>query len=446
MKRIGVILVTYDGIVSSYCGIGTSCRTLINAFPLLKKHLSGTGIDLNLHLVTPILDQNALGYDLRVVNESIKTVSNNNMHFIINGSDGSYAYGDIKNWEISSSVAAQKVFDITRQRKYDEVIALFVDTPYAKAPEIINLQKKPYGINNVISVLLFESDVLIHEPVRPNPHRLAWEARALKLASLDASTYVADVGEFLTNHFKKNYGMSNNNFVPLKMGLNPEDNRFRLLRKSTIEKKLKKYGIPLNKDIIFSVGRAVDYKGFDILINAFSQIKSDAHLVFVASPYKVEESCVKELKKLIDKKKISCTPIFDCDFELPAIICQWYKTKVVAQLARYEPFGLVPEEVRLWSRNSGPVVLASNRDGFCEQISDTKDGFLVDIDDTKIVAQKIDSILNMDDKQISKIKNKGLQRFKNNYDYRVSLFDFFCSIISETQTSNRESFIQSLKY
>lgn len=431
MKKIAVFLISYDGIVNNYCGVGTSTRSFIRSFLRINKYFKKNGIDLSLNLVSPALISESLGYSEKIKEESFLAAKSTGgrVFFIGNGTDGMMPYGRIENWKVASDNAASLV--LNEASKYDESIVFCFDTPFAKVPYNISLQKKAFRVKKIKSVLVFESDVFIHEPDNPSFERIGWEAAALKFSEYDNNTLVANTGEFISAHLTKNYGLDSDKFVDLVQGIDPELARYGQFKEDEIEKTLMKYGIPLNKKLIFSVGRAVDYKGFDILINAFSKIKEDAHLVFVASPYKTEASFVNELKKLLGKTKINYTAIFDCDFNLPKYICQWKNTKIVAQLSRREPFGLVPEEVRVWSRRHGPVPLASNKDGFLEQIEDGNDGFLVDIEDDQVVADKIDSILRMKKSQLTKIVANGKEKFNKNFDYRVNMFKCFSQLIGD---------------
>jgi len=442
MKKIAIVLVTYDGIVNNYCGVGTSCQNFINSFSGVREYFRNKQIDLSLHLVTPALLKDSLGYSsvLKKESEQIAIKFGGRLHFIINGSNGMIPYGQLENWKIASVAAASKSLEIAGE--YDETIVFCLDTPFAHTPYYIDLQKEAYGVK-ITSVLVFESDVLIHERENPSIDRLAWEASALKQSVYSPSIYIADVGLFITNHLIKNYGLPFFKFIPLGLGLNPESERYKYFSEAQVATFLQGYQIPLEKKIIFSVARAVDYKGFDLLIEAVARIHHDAHLVFIASPYKTEDSCVAKLKNLVAQTGISCTPIYTCDFELPRYICQWKNTILVAQLARYEPFGLVPEEVRIWAKNQGPVVLTSNCDGFVEQIDDGKDGFLVDISNIESIAQKIDDILDKTRDELDAIRLNGYRRFCKDYDYRNSLLKSLKRLIQPDHSNSNDQSINN---
>lgn len=429
MKNVSVILASYDGIINNYCGVGTSVISFINGFTKIREVLLKENINLVLHLVSPALISDSLGYSDEIRNNSIKIAraSGGDLHLITNSSDGMIPYGQMHNWQTASVNLASKALEISQN--YDENLVFCFDTPFAHAPYYINLQKAGFGVKDVKSIIVFESDVFIHEPKNPSFERIGWEASALKYAEFENSIIIANTGEFISNHLIAHYGLSRDKMVDLVQGINPDLERYKKFSDDEVKNYLVNYNIPLDKKLIFSVGRAVEYKGFDLLLEAYSKIKEDAHLVFVASPYKTEASFVEELEKIIKDKKLNCTPIFACDFQLPRYICQWHNTKIVAQLSKCEPFGLVPEEVRLWGKNTGPVILASNKDGFVEQIEDGVDGFLVNLSDTSTIASKMDEILKLNESEIQKIKQNAINKFSNNFDYRVNILKCFTQVI-----------------
>lgn len=443
MEQVAVIYSSYDGVLNSYCGVGIATRTFVKSFPLVKKYYLKFGIDLVFHLITPALVANSLGYDEKILEESllISGESGGKVHFVTNGSNGMIPYGNNDNWLAVSHTTASKVLEISQN--YTRNIFFAVDTPFALSPHLVELQKSAFNIKDIVSVLVLHSDCLVHRSSSLPVNRLGWEASAVKGACLESNIRIASTSKFFQKHLIKNYGIPKNIFVDLQTGIFLGSERYCRAAEEEIVKDLKKYNIPLNKDLVFSVGRAESYKGFDLLIKAMAKIKKQAHLVFIASPYKTEDSIVAELQDLLKTVNISSTPIFNLDFNLPRLICQWPKTKIVAQLSRCEPFGLVPEEVRIWARHKGPVILASRKDGYIEQITDGVDGFLVNIGNITTVSQKIDAILDMSDAQLEEIKRNGHERLLNNYDFRISLFECLRSLLK--LEINKKDFIDFLK-
>lgn len=446
MTKIAIIYITYDGIVNSMCGVGVISRTFIECFPEVREFFSHHDLDLSLHLITPALNRSALGYSDEITNRSFEIAkkTGGGVHRIVNGTNGSEQFGGVSNWHIVSSSAASKALEISQD--YDRAIVYCLDTPFMHVPYFIDLQKNAYEKQDIVSVLTLHSDVLSHHPENIDMERLAWEASAIKYCSIKESIKIAATSRFLINHLARQYLIPDDKIIPLQSGLHVNGDRYRQNDDSEIVRVLKEYNIPLEKDLVFSVGRAVSYKGFEILIKAFSQIKTEnAHLVFIASPYLYAPSNINEIERLLSEYKISATPILNLDFKLPRYICQWKKTKIVAQLSIHEPFGLVPEEVRLWGQKQGPIVLTSKREGFIEQINDGYDGFFTDIDDTKEVASKIDYLLGLDDQAKQVLRTNGLQKVLKDYDYRLSIFKSISKLLG-IDSDLLNQFSNSLSY
>jgi glycosyltransferase involved in cell wall biosynthesis len=446
MKKIAIIYITYDGIINTMCGVGVISRTFIDIFPEIKNFLKGEGIDLHLHLITPALNKNALGYSDEIKKQSLDVVLEvgGDIHYIVNGTDGTEQFGTISNWNIISSAAASKSLEIAQI--YDKTIVYCVDTPFMYTPYFINIQKNAYKQQNIIPLLTLHSDVLSHHPDSIDMQRLGWEASAIKYCALNPNIKIAATSKFLINHLKNHYAIPESQIINLQSGINVNSKRYAPISSKKIEKYLQSYNIPLNKKLIFSVGRAVPYKGFDLLIESFAKvIDKNTHLVFIASPYLNTPSNIQEIKDLLSKYQISVTALLHIEFKLPQYICQWKNTKIVAQLSRNEPFGLVPEEVRIWSQKAGPLVMTSKKDGFVEQILEGEDGFMVNLNSPSSIAEKMEYILSLNDKTIENIRKRGLKRVYSEYDYRVSVLNSIVEILKFDKSLVRK-FKKNLNY
>jgi len=420
-KRIAVVYTTYDGALNCTCGVGVLSQYFINSFPQIRKTLSDH-VDLSLHVVAVSLNENGHGYsnEIKQKTEQITVNSGGKLHLIDNGTNASENFGNINNWELASKNAASIITEIASS--YDFVITYLVDTPFLGVPQYYSRSVT----GKIISYLVPHSDVYSHFANNIDSVRLEWETFAFKQIAILKNLFLASTSVFLTNNVKLHHNIPAEKIIAMQTGLLLTDKRFEHATKLEIETKLQAYKIPLDKDLIFSVARAVPYKGFEDLIESFALIanaNSNAHLVFVASPFRNSASNVEELKLLITKHNLDSkvTAIYNLEMELPRIICQWERTRIVAQLSHREPFGLVPEEVRIWAKDVGPVIVASNLDGFVEQITDKEDGFLVNPFDHKTIANLFLEIFNMDTGKLTDIKKKGYERATQNYNYVNSI-------------------------
>ena len=98
-------------------------------------------------------------------------------------------------------------------------------------------------------------------------------------------------------------------------------------------------------------------------------------------------------------------------------MCQWDNTKIVVCPSRGEPFSNIPLEVSIWAKTHGPVVLASNIEGYLEQIKDAYNGFLFKVGSYKDLANKINYILSIKSNKLEDIKQKAYKKVIKERDF-----------------------------
>jgi D-inositol-3-phosphate glycosyltransferase len=423
-RKSAIVYVTYDGAVNSASGVGVISRYFIEAIPQEIRAIENqSDLDLSFHVLAVNLADTADGYsaEIRQQTESICHSLEGELHLIDNGMNGEKGYGGPENWRLACQNAAATLSQIASE--YDHTIVYLVDTPFMCLPFYYPTTSP---LEKITFVIVPHSDTFSHFPDNIELKRLSWEATSMQALIVFPNVFLAKTSDFLLSTLKAHYKIPPERIVPMQTGLVPSSPRFMQAGIEEITEALKARCIPLDKKLIFSVGRGVHYKGFADLINSFARLheqESDSHLVFIAPPHKNEAGITPELEALISGTGIGkyCTPIYELDMELPRLICQWPHTRIVAQLSHREPFGLVPEEVRLWSRTQGPIIVASNLDGFVEQITDGQDGFLVQPHDHQAVADTLANILHLPTADADTIRQNGWRRALRDYDYTKSV-------------------------
>ncbi|MEZ6255986.1 MAG: glycosyltransferase [Patescibacteria group bacterium] len=418
MKK-ALVITAYDGIDSLYCGVGTYIQNILGI-------LDTNPLNMDIYIIAPQISIQGQGYNKEVSKNTKEILSRNNIHIyrFNNGTKGLSSYGWIKNWALASKKSAEIIDKLAKD--YDKINVLCTDTPYLHVPFYYQHKTK-----QTTFFLFFHSDFFMHleKTTEPPREKLDWEAGAIAFATTQKNVYFIDMGAYIKTHLRNVYKIKNSKFKTLKHGVDPKNNRYaQIYTQDQIAKRLKEYNIPLNKQLIFTIGRAVQYKGFDELIAAMEIVQKsvpNTHLVILAPKYKHESSYENTIKDKAKKACLDCTLLFDEDIHLPALLAQWHNSYLCTQFAYKEPFGLVPEEVRVWSQqNPNMSILASNTAGHIEQITDAKDGFLVNTFDTKITADKIIELLRMSSSDKSKIMKEGYNTFERNYNFRHNLLNF----------------------
>ena len=423
-KKTGIFFLTYDGFYNFTSGIGTQTRTFLEGLCASVSSMTDILGEFEVNLIVPAYDNTVDGYREEHILYSRKLVSRLNGRVFTCTSEfdkvGS-KFWTVDNWKqmcISSSDIILK-----EAEKYDRSIVLTVDSPFLLTPKYI--ESKNFKNLDIRSVITMYTSTYIHD-VEALPDRLAWENKGMISLNEYNTIKLADICEFMTEHFKTYFNVSACAFVPYHSSLHitsfTEDRR----AGKEVCALLKEYGIPLNKDIIFAFGRASWVKGFDSLLNAYSLSDCNAHLVLLASEF--IENKVEDYLDIIRTKKISCTLLTEFDRDLPSILSQYRRCKIVVCPSIREPFSNIPLEVALWAEKNGPIVLASNIGGFVEQIIDQENGFLFEVDDPVDLAQKIELILGLSNKRHREIRRHAATKVTKERNFSTNFRELVFAI------------------
>ncbi|MGC8512504.1 MAG: glycosyltransferase family 4 protein [Acidimicrobiales bacterium] len=154
------------------------------------------------------------------------------------------------------------------------------------------------------------------------------------------------------------------------------------------------------------LGRVVDNKGFDLLLDAFNLIRSDhpgVHLVVGGSGSKLED-----LRRLAGRLGLSDRVHFPGRLSRYEVAQVLTSATVFVMPSRLEPFGIVVLEA--W--RAGTAVIATSIGGPPEFVSDGADGLLVDPHDTRQLADALARLLD-DDELRQRIALAGKVRFRD---------------------------------
>jgi trehalose synthase len=163
------------------------------------------------------------------------------------------------------------------------------------------------------------------------------------------------------------------------------------LNESVINKYLRKFGIPINKQIIVQISRFDKWKDPEGVIEVFKLVKQevDCRLVLCGNIASDDPEGLQIYRKVLQKvKKEKDILIITRDNQILVNALQ-RAASVVIQKSLREGFGLTVTEA-LWK---GKPVVASNVGGIPLQVIDGKTGLLVEPNDIEGCARKIVKIL-----------------------------------------------------
>jgi len=427
-KRFGLFYLAHDGITSHYAGIGTYTKSYLDNLPQIINLLENNGLLVDLYLVTPKYKKGFYGYNDSLKKSSLKLVKRYTGRLIEvdNGMKGLDSYGGIENWNMCSENASVCISKYLSS--HDRNIIIAVDTPFLKVGELLN---KSNSVRNYNVVLSPQSTEKIH-----NSNilcRYEWEKRAFVNANNSNNIFVSYSSLYIKNHLLTEYGVFSEKMVPSMSGLSLGSSRYKKYSQKYIAEQLDKYGIPLDRPLIFTLGRLEPYKGFLETIKLFKQIdaKFKPYLVMLGFSYTKDNPMISKLKEIKNKEKIDGKFIFQLDLILPTLIWQWKNTKISAHISQFEPFGLAPVEARLLAKNHGPVVVVSDRGGLPEQIINGKDGFIAKYDSTDSYSDVVNKIFSLSPEELRNMRTEAYKRVIEKYDSKKNILKLLTCVDSD---------------
>lgn len=429
-QKVAVTYISYDGLKGIYCGVGTLTRDFLYAFHKVKALIEPVcNCNVDFYPATVRYDQRSFGFSSERVNETINEIAKRNyapLTELLNG-DGRTNYGNLTNWHMASVSAAQ--FIRTLAKKYDRVIAIVLDPPFA-GTGYYYFNHFPNEDNTRI-VWLAQSSVLVH---RDQPfsarhlNRFEWECLPVKTAKTHKNMFVAVGGHYMWEHIVTEYNANPKKTLKLTNGVYfPRLENFRK-NPSEIADYLTTRGISTDKSILFAYGRGEHYKGLDIILRAGKTLSSaEYQTVLLIAPYKMSDPIVSEIKEIAEEYNPHAKILWGVDFYTPYILMQWHKTKILAVPSRKEPCGLIPIEARYFN-NPHLTLLVSDRGGLPEQVLQGKTGFVTQLD-TETVSSCLEQIADLSVAKKAEIANAGYTYVRNHYDIVKNSYNFLKQLI-----------------
>lgn len=409
--RLLINLCAHDGIISHYAGVGTIVRRYIEA---IKYLLDKNNINYHLNLFTLEFNKDSMGYN-EIIWKEHSNLDHTSIYICSNGTNGETSFGNIHNWRLASKKVSEIINKIDF-KKYDYVITLANDTPFAGLLELIKEEENsikawiPHSTGKI-----YNEDMSLSKEKQTRNERLEWEQDTIDYINKHDRTYLISTGKYIRNHIIEEYQLNKDKNIDIINGeLLFRDNFYdENDRMKEILKELEKYS-----SIILSLGRAEKYKNLDktMLLGKEMEIKS----VVITQQYFKNQPIVEDYKKLA--LETNSILYVDEPFFLPQYIVQNYSKKMIMLIpSEREIFGLVINEIRRFNKDN-VLIVANKRGGLVEQINDGVDGILVDLDNIAEASIKIKKYFN--DADIKKLNNAGQKRLSKDYNL-INNFDLF---------------------
>ena len=416
--KLLINLCAHDGIISHYAGVGTIVRRYVE---VIRKILSEKNINYHLNLFTLEFNEKSMGYNKELWDYHA-SLENTSLYILSNGTNGETSFGNIENWLISSKNVSNKINEINFS-DYDYVLNVCNDTPFAYLTTLIKTEKNsvtvwiPHSTGKIYN----EDMSLSNEKLTIN-ERVKMEQDVIDYINNHNNTYAISTSIYIRNHLFNSYGLIKTKTIDLINGELLFRNNLYVENKRIYEifKEVNNYD-----SIILSLGRAERYKNLDKTMLLGNQLKIKP--IVITQQYFAGQPIIKEYEELA--KKTNSLLFVDEPFFLPQYIVKNYnKPMILLVPSEREIFGLVINEMRRFNKNN-VLIVANDRGGLHEQISDGIDGVLVDLNDIDGSANKIRKYF--DEKTIRKMNVESQKKLKNNYDLEKNFDAFFKKVLGD---------------
>jgi glycosyltransferase involved in cell wall biosynthesis len=250
-----------------------------------------------------------------------------------------------------------------------------------------------------------------------NENVLSMDYLCAQWTNLTPNAKIGYVSQYMKQLFTEKYMVEESAFVPTRGGVLFGEERFQSLNSEQIKGILQKYDIPLDKKLLFSWGRPVDYKRMDLIFSVSKHLSDDFF------PVAVTNGSFPSLRHFINHHNLPGKLIENYkQFELIQALLQWSGTVTACLLSENEPGAIVPMEAMYLANNTGPIIIGNQNGIYNELIQDGVDGFLIENNLPKL-AERIQQISQMSPAQLQQLRTNAYLKIVNFYDQKKNYIE-----------------------
>ncbi|WP_037600018.1 glycosyltransferase family 4 protein [Streptacidiphilus rugosus] len=322
-----------------------------------------------------------------------------------NGTGGRDRFVGVEAFDVLAGDAAARIAEV--QSRYQLGLAVLLDVPlFGAAARLVPTPGWQ-------ALVLPRSSAALHCP--DNRERVGWERRRLHSAA-DTGTRIGAISPAMRSHLRDDLALPDHSLINLYNGLTDADRRFAdpagLLPPEA------------EPGFVLAMGRAVPWKGFDELLEAWDLLHSSGHplphLVLAAvSEQAAPTRYQRHLQALAQRSRAPVSLLTQFSAQVRGLLTLPGLRAVVVP-SRVEPFGRIPLEA--YAAGAVPVV-ATRTGGLVDLVVDGETGFTAPPCNPVELARALAKALELGDAHRERMRVAGeelLQRF----DYRRNVQEF----------------------
>jgi hypothetical protein len=382
MTRIALVLTTFDGVETLYCGVGAVTQYVLASLPSLARSLHNDRIRLTFHVLYAAVPSNrfgavpAIAERTRLLAEAVGV----SLVPLAHCTEVANAFGNRRSWPEICEQAARYIRALVSS--HDSVVVIATDTPFAGLPRLLREQ----AAKRVRVVWVAQSTGRVwaseHDPL--DAQRDEWEMLAVAEAQRGDNCFVGSISRYMAKHFSDDWGLPTDRILPFENGVSTDYlTRFECKPPHELASILASHHIPTSKELFLSFARAQWYKGLDLAaqLGRTLALNNLAHPVILAldDGTGAAAETIESIRRIFVDLAGRFTLLTDYPTLLPRWIMQWESCRAVAVMSRREPFGLIPSEYRVLGPSDG-LTVTSDAGGLKEQTQDPSEGLVLGLD------------------------------------------------------------------
>lgn len=462
-QKITFIQLAFDGINTMQTGVGTVVQN-INQIICEMNDTYINKVHFNLNLMTCNYSHELPEFSNDVLeNNQLICHATGGKVYLLDSIKNDQMFGDPDQWQDLCYNSAPLIANIINESLFTLIICH--DTAFAQVPIALHRLQASGDIRGKYKVLViphatswsYNGHTSEGDPKWPERHQ--WELKGFQHAEI-CDFEIGYINENIKNELTSfPFNLPENRLMHFATGI-LYDKYYETLSYDSIQLELAKRSIPLNKRLIFSIGRATPLKGQDIVLELYQHLRPlypDIHLVMLAPPSDYMPEYIDMLRNRIKNEQLDVTLLDYFEPDLDRYIYQWPKTSMVWVLSRVDTQPLTVMEARANPNNC--ILLASNRGGVGIQINHNIDGFISELDGLDVIIkqpmncclslQKLltcsQMILEMPEKSKKEIVQNGKELIQNKYNFRNNLVHNLNRIFQRVKYCHHKQLSSSLK-
>ena len=422
-----LIIASYDGISTYYCGIGTTMQDTISS---LGDLVNSEKIKISLAYISA--DPDGKVFDQKRLQDSVELVKKTGGHLIplCNGTAGfdeSDMWRSFPQWEHACASLATALSIILEDEDNNDNVLMLHDAPFL----FFHKFKQQIFSKKLRCFYMPRSTGLNHKlgDEEWRQKRVELEKESFQAIQDDPAASVLAIGRNFAQHLMSDYNLSFIENDYLVNGLYFGRYKKFLNRKFEISE-LNKFGINIDSrsKIIFSWGRASIAKGLKELLEAWRETAESLpdHYMIIQAPNNSGEDDYFQLLKKYGEEIPRTIVIDDFNPEIWQTILRTRNTDIVCIPSVMDPIPHTAIEAKLFSAGMEYVIIGSNADGVKDVYADDECVW-IDPYDKNEFSNGILKAARLSEKE-RRSMNEANSRSISAYDYAKTISDFLKKI------------------